>query len=84
MTCVIYLDDILVFLEDPAEHTEAVRQVLEQLRTHQLYANLKKCSFLADEVEFLSFIVGLKGVTMDLARVTTVLEWLTLDLIKEI
>jgi hypothetical protein len=84
VTCVIYLDDILVFSEDPAEHTEAVRQVLERLRTHRLYANLKKYSFSTDEVEFLGFIVGPKGVTMDPARVTTVSEWLTLTSIKEI
>jgi hypothetical protein len=84
VTCVIYLDDILIFSEDPTEHPEAVRQVLERLRTHRLYVNLKKCSFSANEVEFLGFIVGPKGVTMDPTRVSTVSEWPTPTSIKEI
>ncbi len=41
---VVYLDDILIYTEDPGQsHVEAVRWVLEQLRKHDLYANLKKC-----------------------------------------
>jgi hypothetical protein len=84
VTCVIYLDDILIFSEDPADHPEAVRQVLDRLRTHRLYANLRKCSFSADEVEFLGFIVGPKGVAMDPGRVATVSEWPMPASIKEI
>jgi hypothetical protein len=84
VTCVVYLDDILVFSKDPTKHLKVVWQVLEQLRTHWLYINLKKCSFSANEVKFLSFIIGLKGVTMDLEQVATILKWLTLTLVKEI
>ncbi len=41
---VIYLDNILIYTEDPGQpHVEAMRWVLEQLRKHGLYANLKKC-----------------------------------------
>ncbi len=41
---VVYLDDILIFTKDPGQlHVEAVRWVLEQMRKHGLYANLKKC-----------------------------------------
>lgn len=75
--CVIYLDDILVFSEDPTEHTASVRQVLDRLRTHRLYANLAKCTFRESEVEFLGFLVGPHGITMDPSRVTTVSEWPT-------
>lgn len=75
--CIIYLDDILVFSEDPAEHTTSVRRVLNRLRTHQLYANLAKCTFKESEVEFLGFLVRPHGITMDPSRVTTVSEWPT-------
>ena len=44
---------------------------------HKLYANLKKCVFNMDEVEFLRFIIRLKGLTMDPAYVATVAKWPT-------
>ncbi|KFY17373.1 hypothetical protein V491_05014, partial [Pseudogymnoascus sp. VKM F-3775] len=75
--CVIYLDDILVFSEDPEEHIASVRRVLDRLRTHRLYANLAKCAFREREVEFLGFLIGPYGITMDPSRVATVSEWPT-------
>lgn len=43
---IVYLDDILVYTEDPRlPHIDAVRWILEQLRKHGLYANFKKCRF---------------------------------------
>ena len=31
---IVYLDDILIYSQDPAPHTEHVRQVLQWLREH--------------------------------------------------
>jgi hypothetical protein len=62
---VVYLDDILIFSKDPTKYDNIVREVLEQLRAYQLYTNLKKCEFGTNIVEFLGFIVGLKGISMD-------------------
>ncbi len=43
---IVYLDDILVYTKDTGRpHVNAVRWVLEQLRKHGFYANLKKCRF---------------------------------------
>ncbi len=48
---VVYLDDILIYTEDPRQpQVKAVRWLLEQLRKHGLYVNLKKCRFHEDEV----------------------------------
>ena len=74
VTCVVYLDDILIFSEDPAEHWQHVKQVLQRLRQYQLYANLKKCAFNTTQVEFLGFIVSTAGVEMDPRRVATIKE----------
>ncbi len=43
---IVYLDDILVYTGAPGQpHVDAVRWVLEQLRKHGLFANLKKYRF---------------------------------------
>ena len=41
---IVYLDNILIYTKDPGQaHVEAVCWVLENLRKHGLFANLKKC-----------------------------------------
>ena len=73
--CVVYLDDILIYSDDPEKHLDHVRQVLDRLRQYRLYANPKKCEFFTTQVEFLGFIVSTDGVTMDQSRVDTIQSW---------
>ena len=40
-----YLDDILIYSEDPLEHESHVKKVLERLRTAGLQADIKKSEF---------------------------------------
>jgi hypothetical protein len=42
---VIYLDNILIFLEDPAKYIKAVREIFEKLRENKFFVNLKKYNF---------------------------------------
>ena len=72
---IVYLDDILVFSEDPALHEEQVREVFRRLRKNGLFANGKKCSFDMDSVEYLGFIIGPDGLRMDEAKVQVVRDW---------
>ena len=75
VTCVVYLDDILIFSEDPDTHESAVKEILERLRQHHLYINLKKCQFHTKSVEFLGFIISTEGISMDPARVESIVGW---------
>jgi len=75
ITCVVYLDDVLIFSKTEDEHIEHVKEVLRRLRRHKLYAKLSKCDFHRDEVGFLGYIVSHTGVTMEPERVATVQEW---------
>src|ERR1700709_430692 len=77
VTCVVYLDDILIYSEDPDQHTKAVREVLERLQQHQLFVNLEKCEFDTEKVEFLGFVISLEGVAMESSRVTAIQDWPT-------
>jgi hypothetical protein len=42
---VVFIDDILVYSKNEAEHTKHLHTVLQRLRDHQLYAKLSKCDF---------------------------------------
>ena len=73
---IVYLDDILIYTEDLGQpHVDAVRWVLEQLRRHGLFANLKKCRFHQDEVRFLGFVVSAQGISMEEERIQAVKTW---------
>lgn len=74
-TCVVYLDDILIYSNDPSQHWNHVKQVLERLRQFSLFVNLKKCQFGTQRVEFLGFIVSTDGIEMDPERVATIRDW---------
>ena len=55
---VVYIDDILIFSKTKEDHEQHVREVLERLAKHQLYARMSKCVFFMDEVEYLGFILS--------------------------
>ena len=72
---VVYLDDILIYSDNPEEHRKHVREVLRRLRKHQLFARADKCEFHADSVEYLGYILSSEGLTMAQDKIRTVLEW---------
>ena len=43
--CLIYLDDIVVFLHTAAEHLHCLHIVFDQFREHNLKLKLSKCNF---------------------------------------
>jgi hypothetical protein len=75
ISCVVYLDDILIFSRDPSTHRRDVAAVLERLRQYGLYAKLPKCQFNVTTVEFLGFVLSPEGVAVERSRIETVVEW---------
>src|SRR5258708_2442124 len=70
-----YLDNILIYSDSLEDHRNHVHEVLCCLRTVGLYANLKKCKFHMDTVEYLGFILSPKGLQMDPTKVSTIQDW---------
>jgi hypothetical protein len=52
-----------------------IQHVLSTLRQHKLYANLKKCSFGINKVQYLGYIVDGHGVHVDLAKIQFIHDW---------
>ncbi len=73
---IVYLDDILIYTENEGEeHVQAVWWVLDQLRKHSLYTNLKKCRFYQDKVRFLGYIVSYQGIRIEEEQIKVVRDW---------
>ena len=84
ITCVIYLDDILIFSWDKSKHEKHVQQVLAALQHYDLYLKISKCSFNAIEVNFLKFKINTKDIYMNLKRIWAVKEWLSSENVHEL
>ena len=72
---VVYLDDILIFSPDLESHHVHVREVLDKLRSSNLYCKLQKCEFFCDEVEFLGYSIKPGGFAIAPSKVEAVLSW---------
>ena len=66
---IVYLDDILIFRKTKEEHIEHIRRVLQRLKEEKLLINLKKCSFMQEEIVYLGFVILVDGLKMDLEKV---------------
>ena len=75
ITCVIYLDDILIFSKMQDEHNLHMLQVLWVLDQHGLLASVNKCEFDKDSLEYLGFIIGKDGVSMHPSKLATISNW---------
>ena len=51
------------------------RRVLQLMRKHKLYANLKKCIFAASKIPLLGCIVGKHGVRPNPEKVKAIIDW---------
>lgn len=72
---VAYLDDILIYSANVADHVQHVCQIFEQLRKYWLYAKMSKCRFHVDTVNFLGFMVNPKGIFMEESWVQSIKDW---------
>ena len=74
----VSFDDILVYSHSEEEHLDHLTQVMKVLEKEELYGNLKKCSFFAQEVTFLGYIVTAQGMKVDESKIETIRSWLSL------
>ena len=71
----VYLDDILIFSTSLEEHWAHLRWALTRLRDAKLYGRLHKCEFLKDQVEYLGFEVGPRGIQASPGKVRAIIDW---------
>ncbi|USP74003.1 retrotransposon nucleocapsid protein [Curvularia clavata] len=75
VSCIVYLDDILVFSNTEEEHERHVREVLNRLREAKLYLKTSKCEWHTQHTEFLGYTVSPEGISIDPDRAKTAQEW---------
>ena len=72
-----YLDDLIVFSKNVAEHITSLDLVMQKLRTAGLKVKLSKCSFLKQSITFLGHVVDRDGIHTMRDKVKAVQEFPT-------
>ena len=71
----VYLDNILIYLNNKDKYVKHIKQVLQQLRAWGLYTKLLKYIFYTKNIKFLGFIITPRGIIIDPNRVKAIKEW---------
>ena len=77
VTCLVYIDDIIVFGSNFTEHILRVRQVLERIAKAGLKLKPEKCHMLQTNVVFLGHVVSSDGVKPDPNNIVKIAQWPT-------
>ncbi|OWZ06631.1 LOW QUALITY PROTEIN: hypothetical protein PHMEG_00021088, partial [Phytophthora megakarya] len=73
-TCLVYLDDCVVFSDDFPTHLVQVRQVLERFRVAGFKLKMKKCHWGRNQVAFLGHIATPSGILPNPEKVKAVMN----------
>ncbi len=73
----VYMDDCLVHSLTLEQHLLDVAEVFEIFRRRQLFAKSSKCEFARQELGFLGHRLSKEGVSVDLRKVQSIVEWAT-------
>lgn len=85
-----YFDDVYIHSRaengktDEEMHQLHLRELLQLMRKHKLYANIKKCLFGVPEIPVLGCFVGKNGVRVDPEKVKVIVEWPIPTNVKEL
>ena len=63
---IIYLNNILIYSNNPINYNYYIKEALIVLRKYSLFTKLEKYKFSINIIEFLGFIISSKGIIIDL------------------
>jgi hypothetical protein len=81
---IVFIDDILIYLENEEDHAEHLRIVLTRLREHRLYAKFSKCEFWLKTIPFLGHVLSESGILVDPSKVQEVMDWKSPTTVHEV
>ncbi|KAJ8028019.1 hypothetical protein HOLleu_30140 [Holothuria leucospilota] len=83
-TCLIYIDDIIIYARTFDEHIVRLREVIGRLRDAGLKLKPSKCELFRKKVKYLGHVVSEKGVEADPEKVESVVKWPTPRSVKDV
>ena len=74
-TCLVYLDDIIIFSRTVDEHFQRLTDILRRLKEAGLKIKPNKCQLMHRSVQYLGYVVSENGMEVDPAKTSCVNNW---------
>jgi len=75
----VYLNNIIIYLESEKEHREHVKWVLKRLQEEKMPVAIKKCEFFTRKTDFVGFIIKPGQLSIDLKKIEAIVNWQELE-----
>jgi len=70
----VYLNNIIIYLNSKEEHKKHVRWVLQRLYNKEILIAIKKCEFYTQKTDFIGFIIKPRHISMDLKKIEAIVN----------
>ena len=70
----VYLDDIIIYLNSEKEYKKYIKWVLSRLYKENMPVIIKKYEFYTKKTNFIGFIIELKQISMDLKKIKAIIN----------
>ena len=71
---IVYLNNIIIYLNSKEEYKEHIKQVLGRLYKENILVIIKKCKFYTKKTNFIGFIIKLKQISIDLKKIKAIIN----------
>ena len=71
---IVYLNNIIIYLNSEKEHKEYIEWVLSKLYKENMPVVIKKCEFYIKKTNFVGFIIKLRQISMDLKKIKAIIN----------
>ena len=83
-SCLVYLDDVIIYGPTLKVHLSRLRNVFERFRSAKLKIRANKCHMLQTEVSFLGYRVSKEGISTEQSKIKAVRDWPTPVILREL
>lgn len=70
--CFVYMDDVVVYAKNLADHDSKIREIFDRLSFHNLKLQPEKCNFLQKEISYLGHLICDTGIKPDPSKIEAV------------
>ena len=82
--CIIYLDDIIIFSNNPDDHITCLEGVFKKLAKAELKLKKSKCEFFKSSLKYLGHIVSKDDIATDPHKIEAIRNWPTPKMVTDI
>ena len=71
---IVYLDNIIIYLNSKKEYKEYIKWVLSKLYKENILVIIKKYKFHTKKTDFIKFIIKLGQISIDLKKIKAIIN----------